>query len=48
MLTGLQSSQVENLLQELRILSNEMIQDNPFEANKTGNLAKIKKQMRDR
>lgn len=49
MQTGLQSPQVENLLQELRILSTEMIQDNPFEvANKTGSLAKIKYQMRDR
>lgn len=49
MQTGLQSPQVEKLLQELRILSNEMIQENPFEvANKTGSLAKIKKQMRDR
>jgi hypothetical protein len=49
MQTGLQSPQVENLLQELRILSNEMMQDNPFEvANKSGNLAKIKKQIRDR
>lgn len=49
MQTGLQSPQVENLLQELRSLSNEMIQDNPFEvAHKTGTLAKIKNQMRDR
>ena len=49
MQTGLQSPfQVENLLQELRILSTEMIQDNPFEvANKSGTLAKIKKQMRE-
>ena len=47
--TGLQSAQTENLLQELRSLSNEMIQDNPFAvANKTGILAKIKNQMRDR
>lgn len=49
MQTGLQSPQVENLLQELRILSTEMIQDNPFEvANKTGSLAKIKNYLRDR
>lgn len=45
--TGLQSPQLENLLQELRILSQEMIQDNPFAvANKSGTLAKIKNQMR--
>lgn len=49
MQTGLQSNQVENLLQELRTLSSEMIQDNPFTvANKSGNLAKIKNQMRNR
>lgn len=48
MQTGLQSPQVENLLQELRTLSSEMIQDNPFAvANKTGNLAKIKHQIRE-
>ena len=49
MQTGLQSPQTENSLQELRSLSSEMIQDNPFAvANKTGILAKIKNQMRDR
>jgi hypothetical protein len=49
MQTGLQSPPVENLLQELRSLSNEMIQDNPFAvANKTGTLEKIKNYMRDR
>ncbi|MBD1833597.1 hypothetical protein H6F61_13125 [Cyanobacteria bacterium FACHB-472] len=46
---GLQSSPVENLLQELRTLSNEMIEDNPFAvANKSGILEKIKTQIRDR
>ncbi len=45
--TGLQSPQVEKLLQELRSLSDEMIQDNPFAvANKTGSLEKIKNQIR--
>ncbi len=44
-----QSQQTEKLLQELRNLSNEMIADNPFTgANKSGNLEKIKHQMRDR
>ena len=47
--TEQQSPQTENLLQELRNLSNEMIADNPFTgANKSGNLEKIKHQMRDR
>ncbi len=47
--TGLQSPQVENLLEKLRSLSNEMIQDNPFAvANKSGSLEKIKNQMRNR
>ncbi|MBV9385332.1 MAG: hypothetical protein JOZ78_02775 [Chroococcidiopsidaceae cyanobacterium CP_BM_ER_R8_30] len=45
--TGLQSTDVEGLLQELRRLSNEMIQDNPFAvANKSGTLEKIKNQIR--
>ncbi len=45
--TGLQSSEVESLLQQLRQLSNEMIEDNPFDvAGKTGSLAKIKRLMR--
>ena len=45
--TGLQSPEVENLLQQLRQLSNEMIEDNPFDvAGKTGSLAKIKRLMR--
>lgn len=46
---GLQSLASENLLQQLRDLSNEMIEDNPFaEANKSRNLAKIKNKMRSR
>ncbi len=45
--TGLQSPEVESVLQQLRQLSNEMIEDNPFDvAGKTGNLAKIKRLMR--
>jgi hypothetical protein len=45
--TGLQSQEVESSLQQLRQLSNEMIEDNPFDAaGKTGNLAKIKRLMR--
>lgn len=45
--TGLQSKEVESSLQQLRQLSNEMIEDNPFDAaGKTGNLAKIKRLMR--
>ncbi|WP_009633191.1 hypothetical protein [Synechocystis sp. PCC 7509] len=44
---GLQSSEVESVLQQLRQLSNEMIEDNPFDvAGKTGSLAKIKRLMR--
>jgi hypothetical protein len=45
--TGLQSSEVETLLAELRLQSTEMIDTNPFEvANKTGTLEKIKNRMR--
>ncbi len=45
--TGLQSPEVESVLQQLRQLSNEMIEDNPFDvAGKTGNLAKVKRLMR--
>ena len=45
--TGLQSPQVQPLLQELRDLSVEMIESNPFaEANKTGTLERIKNLMR--
>lgn len=47
--TGLQSPQAAALLAELRRLSSEMIDTNPFElANKTGTLEKIKNRMRDR
>ncbi|MBE9225696.1 hypothetical protein IQ264_09705 [Phormidium sp. LEGE 05292] len=46
---GLQSPEVETALAELRLLSNQMIEDNPFAiANKSGLLEKIKNQMRDR
>lgn len=45
--TGLQSPQAENLLGELRLLSLQMIEDNPFGvANKSGTLAKIKNEIR--
>lgn len=47
--TGLESPQTEELLQDLRHLSNQMIKDNPFAlANKSGYLETIKNQMRDR
>jgi hypothetical protein len=47
--TGLQSPQTQALLAELRRLSNDMIETNPFGlANKTGTLEKIKNRMRDR
>lgn len=47
--TGLQSPQVESLLKELRSLSSETIDNDPFRvANKSGTLEKIKNQMRDR
>ncbi len=47
--TGLESEGAEDLLGELRRLSNQMIEDNPFAvANKSGILEKIKNQMRDR
>jgi hypothetical protein len=46
---GLQSPEVETALAELRLLSNQMIEDNPFAlANKSGLLEKIKNQIRDR
>ncbi len=45
--TGLQSPKVELLLQQLRQLSVDMIDKNPFEVvNKTGTLEKIKNRMR--
>ncbi len=47
--TGLQSPQTDALLDQLRRLSAEMIDTNPFAAaNKTGTLEKIKNRMRDR
>lgn len=47
--TGLRSLNTENLLEKLRRLSVEMIENNPFEvASKTGTLEKIKNRMRDR
>ncbi|WP_193199031.1 hypothetical protein [Nostoc sp. MG11] len=45
--TGLSSPQAESLLDELRLLSSHMIEDNPFdEANKSSTLAKIKYEIR--
>ncbi|MEM8637595.1 MAG: hypothetical protein AAGG51_02075 [Cyanobacteria bacterium P01_G01_bin.54] len=45
---GLSSSQAEEILQELRERSEEMIDTNPFQiANKTGTLERIKNLMRD-
>ncbi|MEH2408258.1 hypothetical protein [Nostoc sp.] len=47
--TGLQSPQVNSRLEEIRRLSNEMIDSNPFAGvNKSGTLEKIKNRMRDR
>jgi hypothetical protein len=47
--TGLASSQTQSWLQELDTLSTSMIQNNPFQvAGKTGNLEKIKNDVRDR
>jgi hypothetical protein len=47
--TGLQSSQVAKTLAELRNLSNEMVDSNPFAGvGKSGTLEKIKNRMRDR
>jgi hypothetical protein len=47
--TGLASSQTQSWLQELDGLSVSMIQNNPFQvAGKTGNLEKIKNDIRDR
>jgi hypothetical protein len=45
--TGLQSPQAEKLLRELRLLSYQMIEDNPFYVDsKSGTLAKIKYEIR--
>ncbi|MEH2237604.1 hypothetical protein [Nostoc sp.] len=47
--TSLQSPQVNSRLEQIRRLSNEMIDTNPFAgANKSGTLEKIKNRMRDR
>lgn len=47
--TGIQSPEVENLLAQMRQISDELIEDNPFAiAQKTGHLEKIKNQVRDR
>ncbi|MGJ5631036.1 hypothetical protein [Nostoc sp. CALU 1950] len=47
--TGLESSEVKSKLEEIRRLSNEMIDTNPFAGvNKSGTLEKIKNRMRDR
>lgn len=47
--TGLDSPLVEKSLEQMRLLSNQLIEDNPFAvANKTGSLEKIKNQIRDR
>ena len=47
--TGLASAQTQSWLQELDTLSVSLIQNNPFQvAGKTGNLEKIKNEVRDR
>ncbi len=47
--TGLASAQSQIWLQEMDVLSVSMIQNNPFQvAGKTGNLEKIKNEVRDR
>jgi len=47
--TGLQSPQVNSRLEEIRRLTSEMIDSNPFAGvNKSGTLEKIKNRMRDR
>jgi hypothetical protein len=47
--TGLASAQTKSWLQEMDVLSVSMIQNNPFQvAGKTGNLEKIKNEVRDR
>lgn len=46
--TGVQSKEVEAILQDLRRRSTEIIDTNPFQvANKTGSLEKIKNRMRE-
>jgi hypothetical protein len=47
--TGLRSPQAQTQLEELRRLSSDMVDSNPFAAaNKSGTLEKIKNRMRDR
>ena len=47
--TGLQSPQAAELLEQLQIISRQMIEDNPFDvANKSNMLEKIKNEMRSR
>ncbi|MBP0000503.1 MAG: hypothetical protein J7641_16135 [Cyanobacteria bacterium SID2] len=47
--SGIRSSEVEPILQELRERSEAMIDENPFQlANKTGTLERIKNEMRER
>jgi hypothetical protein len=47
--TGLQSTQVASKLEEVRLLSSEMIDSNPFAAvGKSGTLEKVKNQIRER
>ncbi len=47
--TGISSAEAQSWLQELDTLSVSMIQNNPFQAaGKTGNLEKIKNEVRDR
>jgi hypothetical protein len=47
--TGLQSPQAAELLEEVRTLSRQMIEDNPFDvANKSNTLEKIKNEIRSR
>lgn len=47
--TGLDSPKIEPILAELRQMSSQMIEENPFQiANKTGTLEKIKNLIRDR
>lgn len=48
-LTGIQSPEVEESLAQMRQLSDELIEDNPFAiAQRTGHLENIKNQVRDR
>jgi hypothetical protein len=47
--TGIDSPEVEPILAQLRLMSIQMIDENPFQiANKTGTLERIKNRLRDR